>query len=416
MSTADAVAFSLMVGFGETYIPAFALALGKGPVAAGSLVTVPILVGAVLQLITPVAVARIGTNRGWVMACTALQAASFLPLAWWAVQGRAELWQLLVAASVYWSSGMAGLPAWNAWMATLVPAPYRTAYFAHRNRLGQLGIFVGFVVGGLLLQRGERSGAPLPMFATLFVVATVSRLASTGLLAACSEPVPPSPDRGRDREVRTWRWPTAATLRGLAARPSGRLVLFLCCFVFGAQIAAPYFVPYMLRDRGFSYGAFMLVVAVSFLAKALVLPWVGRLASRVGAVRLLWIATLAITPLSLLWLVSAEVPYLVGVQVVAGGCWATYELAVALLLFEAVGERERTGVVTIYNLGLALATVSGAACGGLLLRWFGEDRTAYFAVFVASSVVRLLALPLLRGIRLADDPPTGERSVDSPAQ
>ena len=35
VSTADAVAYSLMVGFGETYIPAFALALGLGPVAAG---------------------------------------------------------------------------------------------------------------------------------------------------------------------------------------------------------------------------------------------------------------------------------------------------------------------------------------------------------------------------------------------
>ena len=35
MSTADAAAFSVMVGCGETYLPAFALALGMGPVDAG---------------------------------------------------------------------------------------------------------------------------------------------------------------------------------------------------------------------------------------------------------------------------------------------------------------------------------------------------------------------------------------------
>ncbi|MFM7291443.1 MAG: hypothetical protein ACKO6B_09440, partial [Planctomycetia bacterium] len=35
VTTADAAAFSLMVGCGETYLPAFALALGLGPVAAG---------------------------------------------------------------------------------------------------------------------------------------------------------------------------------------------------------------------------------------------------------------------------------------------------------------------------------------------------------------------------------------------
>lgn len=407
VSTADAVAYSLMVGFGETYIPAFALALGQGPVAAGTLATVPLLVGAVLQLITPAAVARLGTNRGWVVACTMLQAASFLPLAWWALRGRADLWHLLAAASVYWSAGMAGVPAWNAWMATLVPAGTRTSYFAKRNRLGQFAACAGFVGGGILLQLGESAGAALATFAALFAIASVSRLGSTALLAACSEPLPPRADRPARGP---WRWPRPARLRQVANKPSGRLVAFLCCYVFGAQIAAPYFVPYMLRDRGFSYGPFMLVMAVSFLAKAIALPSLGRLASRVGAARLLWFATLAITPLSLLWLVSAAIPYLVGVQIVAGICWAAYELAVSLLLFEAVGDRERTAVVTVYNLGLAVATVSGAACGGLLLHTLGEDRSGYFAVFVASAAVRAMALPLVRGVRST----SGDAPADSP--
>jgi len=396
VSTADAVAYSLMVGFGETYIPAFALALGQGPIAAGALVTVPLLVAALVQLVTPTAVARIGTNRGWVVACTLLQAISFLPMIWWAARGRADLWQLLAAASVYWSAGMAGVPAWNAWMATLVPATVRAVYFANRNRLAQFGIFFGFVVGGLVLRWGERADAALAVFAGLFVLACLSRLASAAFIAACSEPLRPRSDPPMKGP---WRWPHRGLLRDLGGRPSGRLVAFLCCYVFGVQIAAPYFIPYMLRERGFSYGPFMLVVSVNFLAKGLALPTLGRLAARAGSVRLLWVTTLAITPLSLLWLVSAEVPYLVGVQLVAGSCWAGYELATALLLFEAVGERERTGVVTIYNLGLAVATVSGAACGAGILWWFGENRTAYFAVFIASAVLRCAALPLLTGVR-----------------
>jgi len=62
VTTADAAAFSLMIGCGETYIPAFALALGLGPVAAGMTASVPVLAGAIFQLITPLAVARLGTN------------------------------------------------------------------------------------------------------------------------------------------------------------------------------------------------------------------------------------------------------------------------------------------------------------------------------------------------------------------
>jgi MFS family permease len=96
------------------------------------------------------------------------------------------------------------------------------------------------------------------------------------------------------------------------------------------------------------------------------------------------------------------VPYLVCVQVLAGGCWAAYELAVALLFFDAVGDRERTGVVTVYNVGLALAMVAGATCGGLILRWFGESTSGYVAIFIVSTLVRLASLPLLRHVRKAD--------------
>ena len=92
--------------------------------------------------------------------------------------------------------------------------------------------------------------------------------------------------------------------------------------------------------------------------------------------------------------------WLVMVQLIAGTCWAGYELAVTLLLFEMAGDRDRSGVVSLYTLGIAVATVAGAACGGLLLRSLGETREAYAAVFVASCLVRAAALPLLPTIGL----------------
>ena len=410
VSTADAAAFSLMVGCGEPYIPAFALALGLGPVAAGMMASVPMLVGAIFQLITPLAVARLGTNRGWVIACTTVQSLSFVPFAVWAIRGHATLAELLFAASVYWSAGMAGAPAWNTWMGTLIPEGMRTAYFANRSRLGQFGVFIGFVLGGLMLQWGEASGVTLLAFAGLFIAAGICRVFSTMMLVNCrefdsskggnhsdAEPGPVTetaffsvvPDLGR-------------TLRRMAKSPSGPLVTYLCCLVFAGQFSAPYFTPYMLRERGFSYHTFMLVVATSFLAKALFLPSLGRLGSRIGSLGLLWVGGLSVIPLTLLWLPSANVAYLVCVQVLAGGCWACWELAVALLFFDAVPHRDRTGVVTIYNLGLAIATVAGATTGGLLLRTLGEDSHAYVTVFAVSSLLRVATVPLLRRVRMPD--------------
>jgi len=409
VTTADAAAYSVMVGCGETYIPAFALALGFGPVAAGLTATLPLLIGAVVQLITPLAVARLGSNRPWVILCTGLQAASFVPLIGWALGGRAEFWHLLAAASAYWATGMAGVPAWNSWMGTLVPERMRPGYFAQRNRLGQFSVFLGFVIGGVILQAGQARGVTLLAFAVLFVVAAVARLLSTACLLACREPQTAEPDDNtapRHTRRRRTRSP-GEMLRSMAGQPAGRIVVFLCAFVFGVQFAAPYYGPYMLGELEFSYRAFMLVVATSFLAKALALPLLGRIAARIGAVRLLAAASVLVVPLGLLWIPSGNVAYLVGVQTLAGCVWAGYELAVALAFFEQVPARERTGVITVYNLGVAVATVSGGACGGLLLWALGADRRAYLAVFLVSCLLRLVALPLLLAAGITGRPHRG---------
>jgi len=419
LSTIDAAAFSVMVGCGETYLPAFALALGLGPIVAGMVASLPLLMGAVVQLAAPLAARRVGGNRRWVILCVLGQTASFVPLIWWAMRGRAEAWQLLAAASVYWSAGMAAAPAWIAWLAGLVPGRVRTRYVAQRNRMGQLFGFFGFVAAALLLQAGARRDAVLVGFAAVFSLAAAARLVSSLCLWACRErrrpaveaEIAPPCEAGLLGRMR-------AGWRELGEGQAGRLVAFLCSFMFGLQVAGPYFIPYMLEALGFSYGQFLVVMAAGVLVKAVLLPAIGRLGSRLGHWQLLRYSSLAIVPLSLLWLPSAEVGWLVAVQLVAGTCWAAYELSVALLLFEVAGDRIRGNVIAIYNLGLALATVGGAACGGLLLRHFGETREAYAAVFVASCLARAATVPLLLRIRGREgsrsDCPGVSRGADGP--
>ncbi len=393
VSTIDAAAYSVMVGCGETYFPLFALAVGSGPLVVGMVASVPLLIGAVVQLASPLAIRRIGGHRRWVILCTTIQATSFVPLVWWAIRGEAAAWQLLVAVSLYWASGMAAAAAWYTWMAGLVPGRMRAVYFAQRNRVAQAAVLVAFVAAALLLQAEDAKDTPLIGFAILFAVAAIARLLSAVCLVGC-----------RERRTQPSGGPLASL--GLGARiragwqdlrsgEGGRLVLFLCCFSFGIQMAGPYFTPYMRDLLGFRYWQYLLVVAAGFLVKALLLPTIGQLGSRLGPWRLLRYAGLAIVPLSLLWLPSHDVGWLVCVQLLAGTCWAAYELAVGLLLFEVGGDRDRGNLLGVYNLGIAIATVAGAACGGLILRWLGEDRFAYSAVFAASCILRALAIPLL---------------------
>ena len=63
-----------------------------------------------------------------------------------------------------------------------------------------------------------------------------------------------------------------------------------------------------------------------------------------------------------------------------------------LLFFETIDAKERTSVLTVYNVGNALATVVGSLLGWGLLKYLGETQSAYLTLFCVSSVARAVTL------------------------
>jgi MFS family permease len=383
----DAIAASVMIGTGETYIAAFALALGLGDIVAGYVASGPLLAGAVLQLVSPWGVRRFGSHRRWVVLCAALQAASFVPLTIAALVGKLSAFGLLAIATVYWGTGMMTGPAWSTWVGTLIPRSVRSRFFARRSRVGQLAVLLGLLAGGAILHFGEESERHLLGFAALFAIAGLARAWSAWLLAHQSEPDPLV-----ERRV--------ATLDGVGpARVLGnrRLIGYLLTLQIGVQVAAPYFTPYMLGAKALhlGYASYMALIAASFVSKILALPWLGHLAARHGARRLLRIAGVTVVPLPALWTISNHYGFLVGIQLFSGIAWGAHELATFLLFFDAIRPEERTRVLTWYNLASALAMVIGASCGALLLQRQGVDFSGYAVLFWISASARALTLPLL---------------------
>ncbi len=395
MIMGDGVACSVMIGIGENYLAPFALALGMGEVVAGLIASVPLLAGAVLQLLTPLAIRRLGSHRRWVVTCVMCQAISFLPMAIAAAVGSIPVWLLFLLAAVYWGSGMASGPAWNSWVETLIPGRIRDSYFGRRTRFCQAATLIGFTGGGFWLAWGDLHGGPLTAFAVLFVAAAVCRFGSAAMLGRQSEP-PHSRHVGGQLSLR-------AAFGRLRSESDGRLLIYLWAMQAGAQVASPFFTPFMLGELKFSYGKYMLIVSTSLAAKAIAAPTLGVLAQRFGARRLLLIGGVIVIPLPLLWIVSQAMTMLIAIQVLAGAAWATYELASFLILFEAIGSRERVGMLTLFNFGNAAATVAGSLIGGALLAAFGESYSGYMAVFAASALVRLATVPLLQTLKTKED-------------
>jgi MFS family permease len=386
----DGLAFSFMVGIGESYLPAFTLALGHGAITAGLVATLPMLAGAVLQLVTPAAVGLMDSHRRWVVLCASLQAASFVPLIAGALAGWMDVWLVYLSASLYWGLGMSTGPAWNVWAGTLVPPRLRARYFSLRSRGSQLSLVGALLIGGLWLQLGGAWMSPVTLFAPVFAAALLARAASASLLAAQSEarPVPIGETRISPRVIRDH----------VRSGGHGRLLASLLCFQLSVWIAAPFFTPYMLGPLGLSYLEFTLLTASAFLARVLALPALGRYVARAGTKRVLWLGSLGIVPLPMLWLVSDHFAWLLALQLVGGTAWAAFELASMLAFFEHIPHSGRASILTVYNLANALAIVGGATIGSLLLRALPEQPMGFVALLVLSTSSRLLCLPLLRGI------------------
>ncbi len=389
-SLGDGIGWGGMVGFGETYLPAFALAVGLGELTAGLVASVPLLAGGIMQTVTPTGIRLLKSHKRWVLCGATIQGLAFLPLLLAAWRGWISAAGLLVVVAVYWGSGLATGPAWNTWMGTLVPSSLRAGYFAFRTRASQAAVFIGFLAGGLLLQFSATHDWLLHAFAAIFAIACLSRMVSVWMLSLQSEPVPIPPNM-RNLPWRE-RW------QHLRHHSGGQLLVYLATVQAAVQFSGPYFTPFMFRKLEFSYAAYVTLISVAYLAKVVALPLCGRIAHRVGAQKLLWIGAIGIIPLSGGWILSQNMTWLLLLQAFGGMAWGAYELAFFLLFFESIEEDERTSMLTLYNLLNTTAWVCGALAGGLLLTTLGTSFHAYLLLFGLSSLGRLAALPLLARI------------------
>ena len=411
-SLGDAISYSVMVGIGETYFAAFALALNTGETFAGLLSTLPMLAGGILQLFTPWLVRRAQSLRLYAYVCVALQAASLLllPLAA-CFTGSAAGLAIFAAITMYWAFGLASAPVWNTWIEEIVPHTVRTNFFARRARISQFTTLIGFVVGAIALQLGKAGGWLRPAFVGIFLTAAVCRFLSAGFLRSQSDP-----SAGR---VPVNYISIRKLLRGQAGELGGKLVLYLLAVQTAVQISGPYFAPFMLAKEKMSYLTFMLLIGIAFMGKVVSLPLWGRVAHTAGPKRLLWIAGMAIVPVAGLWVfgdlfpvaetslrlnlgfadlslpLSAKIGYYCVVQILSGFAWGGFELAVSLMLLQAIPRSQRTSMMTLYNCGNAAALVVGSLCGAAILQSMHESHAAYLTLFGLSSSMRLVTLLFL---------------------
>jgi MFS family permease len=399
----DGACQAVMVGGGEQYLSAFALLLHASAVQIGLLSALPQLVGTWAQWLSVQALHRVQHRKTVVLAGSIGQAAMWLPLLALPLLFPSDgPWLLIACAVAYFTMGHFTTPAWNSLITDLVHPDERGTYFARRARIMAVVNFLALCAAGLILHAAKIWDAPWAGFGLIFLCAATARGVSTQYLFRIDESAAP---KTREAGFRLWHF-----LRHERGPNFQRFLLFSGLMHIAVLISGPFFVVYMLRDLHFSYWEYGSWLAAGTLGQFLsYAPW-GRLSDRYGNKKLLTITGLLVPFLPMLYLISTNVVFLLGVNFAGGIVWSGLSLGLQNYVFDAVRAEDRAKGVAAYNTVNSVGWFLGAMLGSWLATvvpshlalagWEWALASNLPFVFFISGVLRLLiSLTLLRTFR-----------------
>jgi MFS family permease len=148
-STAEGMAYGAVMGFGDNYIVAFAVALQVQNYQIGILCSVSGFLASLAQLGDVALLRRFKSRKSLVLVFALLQGLMFLPmLGLTFFPSASDGWWLILFATIYSISAALVSPVWGSIMAEVVPEHLRGRYFSLRGSLSTLANTVFFMAAG----------------------------------------------------------------------------------------------------------------------------------------------------------------------------------------------------------------------------------------------------------------------------
>ncbi|TAN38986.1 MAG: MFS transporter [Verrucomicrobia bacterium] len=407
LSTIEGSGYSVMQGCGENFFSAFAIFLKAGNLAMAVLASAPILLGALAQLLSARWIDRFQQRRRFLRIVLTLQAFAYAPLFLVPLLfpfGAAPVAIAFALFTIFLSN--MGQPVWTSLIGDVVPEARRGDYFGRRFRVIMFVLASATLAGGLLLATYQQLGWVWAGFGVLFGIAGLARYFAAQLFPLHYEP---AYQPTADDFFSLWDF-----VRRTPRSNFARFTFYAALINFGANIAAPFFPVYMLRDLHWSYTQFTVNAITMLIAQVVFVRWWGRVSDRHGN-RAVLIATSCLLPsLPVFWALTGNFYLLLGAQVISGATWSGYNLATQNFLLDSVTPRKRALVMSYYSLINGIFVLIG---GVVLGAWLANHLPSTYhlgplhcefvsslpAVFIISGLIRLIVLltlaPTFREVR-----------------
>ena len=385
-----------MAGCGETYLSALGVFLKALPIQVGALAALPSLVSSFCQLAGVWLLEWLHRRREILVVSALIQAILWVLIGLLGIvlgPGVQSVNVLMALVCVYFSlTGING-PVWNSLIGDIVPAEARGRYFGRRGKFAGLATLLSLILAGQILHLFERCADAAYGFLVICVCAFLARLMCVYWLSRHEDPP--------FKIARADYFSFFQFLRRMPHSNFARFVLFVGLTNFAINFAGPYFSLYMLRELRLSYFEYTSLVAAAVITQFLTLQHWGNIADRFGNKKILNVSSYGIALNGFLWLFSADVWYLLLVQLYSGFVWAGFNLAVGNFLFDAVTPPKRARCVAYQAIISGLFIFGGSLLGGYVAAhppaFVGRavlpliEDSPYLYVFFVSGVLRLLA-------------------------
>jgi MFS family permease len=354
----DGLFASAMTGLTTDYITPYALFLKASSSSIGFLSAAPNLVSSLFQLSSADLSEKLKSRKKIIILFVSLHLLMLLPVILIPYLFKTHpVIYLIIFITLFTGLNAFAAPAWSSLMSEYIPYRMRGKYFGWRNKiLGAVTITFTFISGSILYYFRNNI---LKGFQIIFVLAMFSRFISWCFLTKMYEP----PLRISKESI----FSLLDFIKRIRESNFAKFVIFVAGLVFSVNIAAPFFSVFMLRDLKFSYLIYTILVSSVTITSIFTIDRWGRIADRIGNLRVLKFSSLFIASLPFWWIVNQNPVYLLFVQIISGFAWAGFNLCATNFIYDAVTPAKRTRCIAYFNVFCGTAICLGALLGGYLV-------------------------------------------------
>ena len=388
--------------FGTNYISPFAIAINASSSMIAMLSSISGLLGPLSQLFSSRLIEKYSRKK-ILLKSIFIESLTWLPLGiisilfYKGIIPSALPFLLLLSFSLFIITSNIGSPAWFSWIGDIVDDKHRGRWFSKRNLILGFVTVIVTIFASFFLDYFKKNNLIMFGFIILFLLAFISRLLSWKSLKKQYEP---KIKLKKGYYFSFWDFVIKAPKNNF-----GEFAIFRALLSFTCSISSPLIVVYLLRNLGFSYSTYMIVILSGTVFSLLILELWGKFADKYGNYKVLCMTNVLIPIIPILWILSPSPLYLILIpSLISGISWAGFNLSARNFVYDNVSQQKRGLAVSYYNLLNGIGIFLGAGLGAFLVKFLTISFIEpLFLIFILGSVARMIVvffwLPKIKEIK-----------------